>query len=344
MFRFIVLLAVLGTSAYADLIDRFYSWAEANKIELPDGDNELMRVFTNWKKNDEIIEETNAKNLTYTLGHNAYSGMSVNEFAERMHFGLNRELFAEYSPFLRGVSQPLNTVSIPLSIDWRTMNAVTDVKDQKACGSCWAFSTTGALEGIYAIKHGILASFSEQQLVDCDFRGAGGKSKGCSGGNMASAIEWIGNNNGLCTEEAYPYVSGDTSINGACQKSCSVVCGSDVISTVAVTRNSDSAMMAALAQQPVSVAISADPISFQLYKSGVYTASCGTEIDHGVLLVGYGTMDGLDYYIMKNSWGPDWADKGYMYMGRGNDPATGKPYNGGKGQCAVLTNGVYPVL
>lgn len=343
MFRLIIFLALLTTTMSVDVMDRFYSWAEANKIELPYGDNELMRVFANWKRNDEIIEETNAKNLTYTLGHNAYSGLSVDEFAERMHFGLNRELFLEYSPpSLRGVSQP--TASIPLSIDWRTMNAVTAVKNQKACGSCWSFSTTGALEGIYAIKRGILATFSEQQLVDCDYQGAGGSSLGCSGGNMASAMEWVGKNNGLCTEDAYPYVSGDTTINGPCQKSCSVVCGSDISSTVAVSHNSDSAMISALAEQPVSVAISADPISFQLYKSGVYTDSCGTAIDHGVLLVGYGTMNGLDYYIMKNSWGEEWGDQGYMYMGRGNDPATGKPYNGGKGQCAVLTNGVYPVL
>jgi C1A family cysteine protease len=110
-------------------------------------------------------------------------------------------------------------------------------------------------------------------------------------------------------------------------------------------------MMAALAQQPVSVAIEADQPAFQLYKSGVFTAPCGTNLDHGVLLVGYGTMNGLDYYTMKNSWGSSsgsgnegWGDQGYMYMGRNNDPATGKLYNQGKGQCGVLSQGVYPVL
>jgi C1A family cysteine protease len=345
MFRLIVCLALIAVRVSAAPIDRFYKWVEENKIELPESDSELLRIFTNWKVNDRIIEETNAKNLTYTLGHNVFSGMDANEFAEHMHFGFNRELFSIYNPSLRGVSQASpKPESIPSSIDWRAMNAVTPVKNQKACGSCWAFSTTGALEGIYAIKQGILATFSEQQLVDCDYVRAGGSSMGCSGGNMGYAMDWIGKNNGLCTEEAYPYVSGDTSVNGPCQKSCSVVCGSDVISTVAVSRNSDSAMMAALAQQPVSVAIEAAEGSFQLYKSGVFTGSCGTSIDHGVLLVGYGTMNGLDYYIMKNSWGVEWGDKGYMYMGRGNDPATGKPYNGGKGQCAVLTNGIYPVI
>jgi C1A family cysteine protease len=161
---------------------------------------------------------------------------------------------------------------------------------------------------------------------------------------MGSAMEWIGKNNGLCTEASYPYVSGETSTNGPCQKSCSIVSGSDVSTTVSVSPNSDTAMMTALAQQPVSVAIEGDQSSFQLYKSGVFTGSCGTSLDHGVLLVGYGTMNGLDYYIMKNSWSPTWGSQGYMYMGKGNDPATGKPYNGEKGQCGVLMQGVYPVL
>jgi C1A family cysteine protease len=220
---------------------------------------------------------------------------------------------------------------------------VTPVKNQKQCGSCWSFSTTGALEGIYAIKRGNLVSFSEQQLVDCDYIRAGGTSLGCNGGDMKSAMEWIGKNNGLCTESAYPYVSGDTKTNGPCQKSCSIVSGSDISTTVSVSANSDNAMMTALAQQPVSVAIEADQSSFQLYKSGVFTGTCGTSLDHGVLLVGYGTMNGLDYYIMKNSWDVTWGSQGFMYMARGVD-ASGKPYNGGKGQCGVLMQGVYPVL
>jgi len=341
MFRLIVSIALLSASVSATLMDRFYNWAETHKITVPEGEHEFLHLLTNWKNNDRIIEETNAKNLTYTLGHNAFSGMSSEEFAEHMHFGLNRELIAGSSSSLRGGFD--SVVSVPASVDWRTEGAVTPVKNQKSCGSCWSFSTTGALEGIYAIKRGNLVSFSEQQLVDCDYIRAGGTSLGCNGGDMESAMEWIGKNNGLCTEQAYPYVSGTTQTNGPCQKTCSIVSGSDISTTVSVSANSDSAMMTALAQQPVSVAIEADQSSFQLYKSGVFTGSCGTNLDHGVLLVGYGNMNGLDYYIMKNSWSTSWGSQGYMYMGKGVD-ATGKPYNGGKGQCGVLMQGVYPVL
>jgi C1A family cysteine protease len=344
MFRIIVSIALLSASVSATLIDRFYSWAETHKIAVPEGEHELLRLLTNWKNNDRIIDETNAKNLTYTLGHNAFSGMSSEEFADHMHFGLNREIIASSAPALRRGFESAVSASVPASVDWRTKGAVTPVKNQKSCGSCWSFSTTGALEGIYAIKRGNLVSFSEQQLVDCDYIRAGGTSLGCNGGDMQSAMEWIGKNNGLCTEQAYPYVSGDTQTNGPCQKTCSIVSGSDVSTTVSVSANSDSAMMTALAQQPVSVAIEADQSSFQLYKSGVFTGSCGTNLDHGVLLVGYGTMNGLDYYILKNSWGSSsWGDQGYMYIGKGVDPS-GKPYNSGKGQCGVLMQGVYPVL
>jgi C1A family cysteine protease len=333
MFRLIVSIALLSASVSASVMDRFYNWAETHKITVPEGEHEFLHLLTNWKNNDRLIEETNAKNLTYTLGHNAFSGMNSDEFAEHMHFGLNREMIASSS--VLGVVS-IET-SVPASVDWRTKGAVTYVHDQQQCGSCWAFSTAGALEGIYAIKRGNLVSFSEQQLVDCDYLG-------CNGGDMQSAMEWIGKNNGLCTEQAYPYVSGNTKTNGPCQKTCSVVSGSDISSTVSVSANSDNAMMTALAQQPVSVAIEADQSSFQLYKSGVFTGSCGTNLDHGVLLVGYGTMNGLDYYIMKNSWGSSsWGDQGYMYMGKGVDPS-GKSYNSGKGQCGVLMQGVYPVL
>lgn len=342
MFRLIVCLALLSASVSATVYDRFYQWAETHKIALPEGDHEFLHMLANWKNNDQIIEETNAKNLTYTLGHNAFSGMNSEEFAEHMHFGLNRDLIAS-AVGLRGFSETLDLTALPTSVDWRSKGAVTPVKMQNQCGSCWSFSTTGALEGIYAIKRGNLVSFSEQQLVDCDYIRAGGTSLGCNGGDMKSAMEWIGKNNGLCTESAYPYVSGETKTNGPCQKSCSIVSGSDISTTVSVSANSDNAMMTALAQQPVSVAIEADQSSFQLYKSGVFTGTCGTNLDHGVLLTGYGTMNGLDYYIMKNSWDVTWGSQGYMYMARGVD-ASGKPYNGGKGQCGVLMQGVYPVL
>jgi C1A family cysteine protease len=333
------LLFVIAFSAIANVaanhLERFHQWAAQHNVELPSEDFQFLHMLTNWRNNDKLIDETNSKNLTYTLGHNAYSAMNSEEFAELMRFGYNREIISSMG---QAASTSYGSVGAPASVDWRTKGAVTPVKDQGQCGSCWSFSTTGALEGIYAIKNSNLVSFSEQQLVDCDYIRAGGTSLGCNGGDMGSAMDWIGKNNGLCTEQAYPYFSGTTKTNGACQKSCSVVPGSDVSKTVSVGANSDSAMMTALAQQPVSVAIEADQSSFQLYKSGVFSGSCGTNLDHGVLLVGYGTMTGGDYYILKNSWASSWGDQGYMYLGKGSQ------YNGGKGQCGVLMQGVYPVL
>lgn len=352
MFRLILCVALFSAAFSQSVLERFHEWASTHKITLPDSDDAFFHMLENWRNNDLIIKETNAKNLTYTLGHNHFSGLNSGEFAELMRFRNNRELFADgASPFgLRGsmmVSSSDSLVgSLPASVDWRTENAVTSVKDQGQCGSCWSFSSTGSLEGAYAIKYGKLVSFSEQQLVDCDNikNGVSGGNLGCSGGNMEPTLQWIGKNGGLCTEDGYPYVSGTTKSAGTCKATCSKVSGSAVSTTVEVAPNSDSAMMSALAKQPVSVAIEADQPAFQLYKSGVFTAPCGTNLDHGVLLVGYGTMNGLDYYIMKNSWSTSYGVGGYMYMGRGADPATGKPYNGGKGQCGVLSDGVYPVL
>jgi C1A family cysteine protease len=211
------------------------------------------------------------------------------------------------------------------------------VKDQGQCGSCWSFSTTGALEGAYYIKYHDLVSFSEQQLVDCDTFSNGGRDHGCNGGLMDNAFNWIDKNGGLCTEQDYPYVSGTTMTSGSCSDTCELVDNSKVHSHVDV-KPSDSSMMSALAQQPVSIAIQADQREFQLYKSGVFTEACGTNLDHGVLAVGYGSMNGEDYYRVKNSWSSTWGDKGYIYLGRGSQ------YNNGKGQCGMLMQASYPVL
>jgi len=215
---------------------------------------------------------------------------------------------------------------------------VTGVKDQGQCGSCWSFSTTGALEGAYFTKYGTLPSFSEQQLVDCDNRKNGGKDMGCNGGLMDNAFTWIKKNGGLCTETEYPYVSGTTKTAGTCQTICALVENSSVQSFVDVPKSSDQSMMAAVAKQPVSVAIEADQKEFQLYKSGVFTGSCGTTLDHGVLVVGYGSESDGDYYIVKNSWGTTWGSSGFIYLGRGAE------YNNGDGQCGVLLQASYPLV
>jgi C1A family cysteine protease len=155
---------------------------------------------------------------------------------------------------------------------------------------------------------------------------------------MDNAFSWIDKNGGLCTESAYPYTSGTTKTAGTCAETCSVVKGSKITKFVDVTPKSDSDMMAALAQQPVSIAIEADQKDFQMYKSGVFTGACGTNLDHGVLAVGYGTDNGSDYYLVKNSWGTTWGQGGYIMLGRG------KQYNSGSGQCGLLMQASYPVL
>lgn len=375
-FSFFVLFTVglsnsLNSYRDSSVVDRFKNWVNQHRIQARD-DSHLAHMFDNWLENDKFIEITNGKNLTYTLGHNAYSGMNLEEFGEFMGFRANAELLDRNkgTGFLRGsnnkvVSQSdatdsgksiwtfgsvptvqqddvLDLSALPTSVDWRTKGVVTNVKSQGNCGSCWSFSTTGALEGIYAIKYGNLVSFSEQQLVDCD--NGITKNHACNGGLMDVAFSFISSNGGLCTEQEYPYVSGTTQKACTCQTSCKSVSGSKISKYTDITPNSDSAMMTALAQQPVSVGVYVTN-EFQLYKSGIFTAKCGTDLNHGVLLVGYSSDNGQDYYILKNSWGSGWGmENGYMRLGKNIDPSTGKPYNNGAGQCGVLTMASYPSL
>lgn len=353
LFSFVAVLAggmANSLDNYRDtsVIERFKNWVQVHKIQASD-DNHLAHMFDNWLSNDKFIEEINGRNLTWTAGHNAYSGMNSEEFAQFMGFGYNQELFAKGTSYLRGsvpsVKQDgiiMDLESLPTSVDWRTKGVVTNVKSQGSCGSCYSFSSTGALEGIYAITHGNLVSFSEQQIVDCD--NGLTKAHGCNGGLMDQVFGFISQNGGLCTEQDYPYVSGITKTAGTCQTSCKLVSGSKISKYTDITPKSDNAMMTALAQQPTSIAIQASQKEFQTYKSGVFTATCGQDLDHGVLLVGYGSSNGQDYYILKNSWDLSWGQQGYMYLGKGTDPATGKPYNNGAGQCGVLLQASYPSL
>ncbi|KAF3948663.1 hypothetical protein CMV_025366 [Castanea mollissima] len=197
---------------------------------------------------------------------------------------------------------------LPESVDWREKGAVVDVKDQGQCGSCWAFSTIGAVEGINKIVTGDLISLSEQELVDCDQT----YNQGCNGGLMDYAFQFIINNGGIDSEEDYPYKARD----GSCdpnRRNARVV---TIDGYEDVPTNDEKALMKAVANQPVSVAIEAGGRAFQLYDSGIFTGLCGTQLDHGVVAVGYGTENGVDYWLVRNSWGSDWGEKGYIKLER----------------------------
>jgi C1A family cysteine protease len=311
------------------IVDKFNEWITNYHIKIADNSH-LLRTYSAWRFNNDFIDEHNSKNLSYQLGHNQYSGMLIDEFRQQMGFA---NFFSTHKKAF--IQSELN---YPDSIDWANAGAVTPVKDQGQCGSCWSFSTTGALETAYFLKYNTLFNFSEQQLVDCDNIRNGGHDLGCNGGLMDSAFSWITKNGGLCTEETYPYVSGDTTKSGTCQKSCKIDYKSKILDYIDITPSSDEEMMNALAKQTVAIAIQADQIEFQLYKSGVFTGACGTTLDHGVLAVGYGSTDNHDFYKVKNSWGETWGSNGYILLGRGSQ------YNNGDGQCGMLLEASYPVL
>jgi hypothetical protein len=310
-------------------LDRFENWVAKFRIHFQTK-NHLYDTLRKWMTNDEYIDRMNQENKSYKLAHNQFSGMDEFDF---IRYVQNSQLQYPSPPL---ITSEFNYTTLPASVDWRNKNAVTPVKDQGQCGSCWSFSTTGALEGIYSIQTGKLISFSEQQLVDCDNFKHGGKDHGCNGGLMDNAFSWIHKNGGLCSEETYPYISqsGDTQ---ACQTTCALVPKSQIQSWVDV-QPTDQALMTTIAQQPVSIAIEADQRDFQLYESGVFTGKCGTTLDHGVLVVGYGTENNNDFYLVKNSWGTTWGDQGYIKLGRGPQ------YNNGQGQCGILLEASYPVL
>jgi len=324
----VVVLGLAVSTLAHPLSENQYQWLFSKWVEQHDKQYEhddFFYRFTVWKQAFDYVNSYNAQNNSVVLEVNHLADLTASEFKAK---------YLGYKPihnsYLRNqnapVSSPALTLTPATSWDWRAQNAVTPVKNQQQCGSCWSFSSTGSLEGAVAISKKRLVSLSEQELVDCSTPEG---NEGCNGGLMDQAFQYV-MSYGLCTEATYAYTAADgTCSNTTCTKSLNP----GDISGFKDLPTDESVFVAAVAQQPVSIAIEADQDVFQFYSSGVLDdSSCGTNLDHGVLLVGYGTDAGKDYWIVKNSWGATWGESGYIRFIRN------------KNQCGLTLSASYPIV
>lgn len=280
---------------------------------------EDSKRYSIFKKSYRIVESHNKKNLSWTLGLNQFATQTDEEFSA-LNLGLVIPPTQQLSslPLFNGTLK-----GCPPTLDWRSAGIVTGVKNQGNCGSCWAFSTTGALEGLYGLVAKKLVAFSEQQLVDCS--GPYGN-RGCGGGYMNSAFTYV-RDRGIQSASSYPY--------RAVQGGCGYNPGAVVFRLRGfqnIPQNNPGALGAAICQQPVAVGVQADQPAFRYYNGGVITGGCGTQMNHGIIAMGYGN----GFWIVKNSWGTGWGEGGYARIASGTQ-------NGGAGVCGINIGASVPV-
>jgi len=284
----------------------------------------------NFLKADNLIKEHNATESNYKLGHNQFSDWHKDEYEKLLGYRRGKLLKADGGDC---ENPTLESNGLPDEVNWVTAGAVTPVKDQGACGSCWAFSTTGSLEGAHFVATGELLSFSEQQLVACDQTAI---NQGCNGGFQDEAYKYYEAGAKAELESVYPYTAGTYGFDGKCLYDESSTTAVTVSSYTCVSPSQVDQMKAAVANQPTAVAIQANMPCFQFYHSGVLdNENCGTNLDHAVLTVGYGfdATANMNYWLVKNSWNTSWGDKGYIKIAMVD----------GDGICGVQLDPITPV-
>ncbi|KNC54251.1 cysteine proteinase 1 [Thecamonas trahens ATCC 50062] len=322
----LVALAAIASAHSVQLVNEFEAWkAQHGKMYASlDEHNARLSIFADNKLRAAAL---NARSQTATFGMNAFADLSPEEFKASFLSSSPATLPSDYT-----LDAPAGNKDIPSSYDWRTHTppVVNPVKNQGQCGSCWAFSAVSAIESAWALAGNPLVSLSEQNIIDCTlnneaycikYHGQKSCPAGCNGGLQPEAYLYVMANHGIDTESSYPYQA----VDGTCEfKSSSV--GATVSNWTFVSTyeapNEEAVAEALVEHGPLAIA--ADASEWQLYMGGVFDLPCGHSLDHGIVIVGYGskkTILGKEHpiWIIRNSWGASWGEKGYMYLQRGDN-------------------------
>ena len=330
----ITLLAAAGAIIYTqlsapkpqDISELWSSWKNQHAKAYASATEDAMRKDV-FEQNYNKIQAHNADpEASYTMALNKFADMTAEEFKEYMRCSQVPKVDGvQDSECPTAVNCPTLAKTNQTSWDWTKHGAVTAVKNQGQCGSCWTFGATGGLEGRYYLDNKVLLSFSEQYIVDCDHDNA----DGCSGGFSSYAMEWVAKK-GIILEKLYPYHGRD--------ERCKIPKNATLYKVnkgiECVTQKDADQMRASVVIQPTTLAVEADESAWQFYSNGIVKSGCGAELDHNVLLVGFDDTEG--YWKVKNSWGADWGEAGYIRIAIGSE-------NNGYGLCGVLRCGTRAV-
>uniref|UniRef100_UPI00398F5162 cathepsin L2-like n=1 Tax=Pristiophorus japonicus TaxID=55135 RepID=UPI00398F5162 len=326
-----ILAAVSGNTFDSTLDEDWKNWKSQHEKQYTEEEEAYRRMI--WEDNMRYIEQHNLEHSmgkhTFTVGMNQFGDLTTEEFNKLMNGFLRAEADNSTEEAVDEDDEDdeddeSNDVEMGPIVDWRTKGYVTPVKNQGECGSCWAFSATGALEGQWRKRTGELISLSEQNLVDCSRR-----NNGCGGGFAMRAFIYVIENGGINSDVTYPY----TGMDNPCKFRSHWIAAT--CSHYRLVKKEKALAKRVKGVGPISVAIDASHRSFHLYKTGVYyEENCSTDnLNHEMLVVGFGNQSQQNYWIVKNSWGTEWGEQGYIKMAKDKE-----------NNCGIATDAVYPIV